>query len=179
MERGGDTLGEMLKPQDIVVLLKLAVAQPGWTFMQVASELGLSTSAVHRSVERAERAGLYDGFNRRPNRQALLEFLSHGARYVFPAVMQGEARGFPTAWAAHPLSRELSFSTHSIPVWPHAMGTERGIALAPLHSVVPEASRKDAQLGELLALFDAIRIGNARERKLAIKLLAKALEGLR
>jgi DNA-binding Lrp family transcriptional regulator len=165
----------MLKPQDIVVLLKLVVSEPGWTFMQIASELGLSTSSVHRSVERSELAGLYDGFNRSPNRRALLEFLSHGAKYVFPAAMQGEARGFPTAWAAPPLARELSFSPRNVPVWAHAMGPERGIALSPLHAVVPEATRKDPQLAELLALFDAIRIGNAREQGLAIDLLTRAL----
>jgi hypothetical protein len=40
----------------------------------------------------------------------------------------------------------------------------RGIVLEPLHPVVPEAALRDPQLGEALALFDAIRIGNARER---------------
>jgi hypothetical protein len=126
-------------------------------------------------VERIEQAGLYDGIDKSPNPGALLEFLSHGAKYVFPPAMQGEARGFPTAWAAPPLASRLSSSRHNIPVWAHAMGTDRGIALAPIHEVAPSAARQDPRLGELLALFDAIRIGNAREQALATELLAERL----
>lgn len=166
----------MLKPQDIVVLLKLAGQQPGWTFEKVAVELDLSPSAVHRSLDRAKQADLYDSRHKTVNRAALLEFLVHGARYVFPAVRQGEARGIPTAWAAPPLADRLSFSQENIPVWPHALGKVRGIALEPLHPVVPEAAGRDRQLGEALALFDAIRIGNARERTLATEELGRRLD---
>lgn len=165
----------MLKPQDIVVLLKLAGQQPGWTFERIAAELDLSPSAVHRSLDRADRAGLYDRRQKRVNGIALLEFLAHGVKYVFPAIRQGEARGLPTAWAAPPLAGRLSFSRENVPVWPYALGKVRGIALEPLHSVVPEAASQDRQLGEALALVDAIRIGNARERALAVEELAHRL----
>lgn len=168
-------LGSMLKPQDIVVLLKLAGKRPGWTFKEVAIELGLSPSAVHRSLDRAKQAGLYDARRKAFNRDALLEFLAHGARYVFPAVRQGEARGVPTAWAAPPLADRLSSSGENVPVWPHALGKVRGIALEPLHPVVPDAAGRDRQLGEALALFDAIRIGSARERALAVEELGRRL----
>lgn len=165
----------MLKSQDIVVLLKLAGRQPGWTFEKVAAELDLSPSAVHRSLDRAKQAGLYDAQRRAVNRAALLEFLAHGARYVFPPIRQGEARGVPTAWAAAPLADRLSSSRENIPVWPYARGKVRGIALEPLHPVAPEAASRDRQLGEALALFDAIRIGNARERALAVEELGRRI----
>jgi hypothetical protein len=157
----------MLKSQDIVVLLKLALRSDDWTFEQIGAELDLSPSAVHRSLGRAENAGLYDRDRRAIDRGALLDLLSHGARYFFPPVMRGEARGFPTAWAAPPLARRLSSSRQNMPVWPHAQGNVRGIALEPLHPVVADAARRDPKFGELVALFDAIRIGNARERSLA------------
>jgi hypothetical protein len=166
----------VLKSQDIIVLLKLAGQESGWTFEKVAAELDLSPSAVHRSLDRAGRAGLYDASRRLVNRAPLLEFLAHGARYVFPAVWGGEARGFPTAWAAPPLADRLSSSRENVPVWPHALGKVRGIALEPLHPAVPEAARGDRQLGEALTLFDAIRIGNARERALAIQELGQRLD---
>jgi hypothetical protein len=166
----------MLKPQDIVVLLKLVGQRHGWTFERIASELDLSPSAVHRSLERAEKSGLYNSKSKEINRVALLEFLLHGARYVFPPVRQGESRGIPTAWAAAPLRDQLMSSQENPPVWPFAKGKTRGIALEPLHPVVPEAAKSDPTLGELLALFDAIRIGNARERGLAGKELGRRLK---
>lgn len=165
----------MLKPQDIVVLMKLAGQEPGWTFEKVAAEIDLSPSAVHRSLARAQEAGLYDARRKSVDSTALLDFLVHGARYVFPAVRRGEARGIPTAWAAPPLADRLSASGQSIPVWPHALGKARGIALEPLHSAAPGAALRDPQFAELLALFDAIRIGNARERGLAVEELEHRL----
>jgi DNA-binding Lrp family transcriptional regulator len=166
-----------MKPQDIVVLLKLIGQAPAWTFEGIGRELGLSSSAVHRSLDRAANAGLYKPSQRKVDRRALTEFLVHGARYAFPPVRGGEARGTPTAWAAHPLSKELSASGENPPVWPDPFGEVRGIALEPLHPSVPEAARRDRNLGQLLALLDAVRIGGARERSLAAKHLKRLLRG--
>lgn len=165
----------MLKPQDIVVLMKLVLEKPGWTFEKVAGEIDLGPSAIHRSLARAQKAGLYDVRRKRVNALALFEFLAHGARYVFPAIRSGEARGIPTAWAAPPLVDRLSASGENIPVWPHALGNARGIALEPLHPVVPGAALRDPEFAELLALFDAIRVGDARERRLAVDELGQRL----
>lgn len=52
------------------------------------------------------------------------------------------------------------------------------MALEPLHPVVPEVASRDPQLGEALALFDAIRIGKTRERALAVEELSRRLGGL-
>lgn len=157
-----------------MVLLKLATGIPSWTFDSLAHELGLSASAIHRSLLRSEAANLYDGRRRKVNAAQLHEFLSHGLQYVFPAEWSGEARGRPTAWGAPPLSGQL-VSSATPPVWPDANGKVRGLALKPLHPAVPGAAHEDKRLWELLALVDAIRIGNARERNLAARELKKRL----
>lgn len=155
------------------MLLKLSGQETGWTLGQIASGLDLSPSAIHRSLERAAMAGLYDARRKAVNRAALLEFLAHGSKYVFPPTWRGESRGIPTAWAAPPLVEHLAASDERIPVWPHPLGKVRGIALEPLHPVVPEAARRDRRLGEALALVDAIRIGTVRERALAVEELTQ------
>ncbi|HET9677247.1 MAG TPA: hypothetical protein VFP21_07070 [Solirubrobacterales bacterium] len=165
----------MLQSQDLLVLLKLAENPPSWTFDSVAHELGLGSSGVHRSVQRATEAGLFDNRRREVNHPGLLEFLVHGARYVFPPKWQGEARGRPTAWAAPPLEDQLVSSGGNAPVWADPEGKVRGIALEPLHPAVPDAVRQDERLWELLALFDAIRVGRARERDLAAQELERRL----
>ena len=43
--------------------------------------------------------------------------------------------------------------------------------ITPLYPKVPQAAREDAQLYELLALTDALRVGRPRERQLASDLL--------
>lgn len=161
------------------MLLKLACLPEGaWTFASVGHELGLSASAIHRGLERAALGGLYQPRQKRIVPSALIDLLLHGARYVYPAMRSGEARGLPTAWAAAPLSEALVFSGENAPVWPDAMGEVRGMAIEPLHPAVPDAARSDPQLWELLALFDAIRVGGPRERGLAGELLErKVVEG--
>jgi hypothetical protein len=165
----------MLKPRDLLVLLKLSEGPPSWTFDSVAHELNLGSSSVHRSVQRAAESGLYDPRRRAVNFPALREFLIHGARYVFPPKWHGEARGLPTAWAAPPLAEQIVSSGGNVPVWADPEGKARGIALEPLHPRVPDAARQDQALWELLALFDAIRVGAARERNIAAEELDKRL----
>jgi hypothetical protein len=164
-----------LKPQDIVVLLKLAVAgDHAWSYSALAHDLGLSPSEVHAAVRRAIHVGLLRADNRQPNRAALMEFLLHGLKYVFAAERGGVTRGVPTAHAAPPLSAKIA-ADDLPPVWPTPEGTVRGEALSPLYKSVPAAAQKDKKLYECLALVDAIRAGRARERKLAEALLRERI----
>ena len=61
------------------------------------------------------------------------------------------------------------------PVWPYSEGSARGIALHPLYPTVPRAAERDSRLYDALALFDAIRIGRAREREIASAALTRLL----
>ena len=62
-------------------------------------------------------------------------------------------------------------------VWSHPEGDVWGEGLEPLYPSIVEAARRDPKLHEYLALVDALRVGRARERKLAIELLAKGMLG--
>ncbi len=165
----------MLKPQDIVVLLKLALNAEKTSYADMAYALGMSASEVHSAIGRASESGLLNPTTRRPNRQALLEFLVHGLRYVFPAKRGGVTRGLPTGCAAPPLSAQFVGGEDLPPVWPDPLGEVRGEELRPLYRSVPNAARKDPALYELLALVDAVRGGRARERGLAVEELRSRL----
>ncbi|HEY4895656.1 MAG TPA: hypothetical protein VII01_06165 [Solirubrobacteraceae bacterium] len=167
----------MLKGEDIVVMLKLAAEPADWTVRSLEAEIGIPRSVIHRSIVRLTDAGLLDPKRRRVNASQAEEFLVHAVKYVFPPVLGGETRGIPTAWSAPPLAAELA-PTNELPlVWPDPMGQARGIALAPLHACAPEIARRDPALAERLALIDALRLGDARVRGLAGKLLRERLSG--
>jgi len=97
-----------LKPQDVLVLLKLVAsgAQVRSSYHALARELGMSSSEVHKALKRCVDAHLAVKSEQgvRPLRPALLEFITHGIRYVFPAERGGLTRGMPTASAAPPAS---------------------------------------------------------------------------
>ena len=168
----------ILKPQDVVVVLKLLGYDSGRpTFAQIARDLALSSSEVHAAMKRAQAAHLLHGpeLSHGPNVSALEEFLIHGIKYAFPAEHGELTRGVPTSYAAAPLNRLIDPGDEPIPVWPYGKGEKRGIAFAPLYTLLPIAALRDPLLYEQLALIDAIRDGRARERRLAEQELTKLL----
>lgn len=160
------------------MLLRLAGHGEDWTVRSLEAELGLSRAGVHRSLQRLSTAGLYDLERRRANISQAEEFLVHAVKYLFPPELGGQTRGVPTAWAASPLAGELAPQSDLPPVWPDPHGRQRGIALAPLHPAVPALAQRNPDLGESLAVIDAIRMGDARVRSLATRLLTQRLARL-
>jgi hypothetical protein len=78
----------VLRPQDLVVLLRLALESgPPPSYAALGAELGLTASETHQAVKRAVGANLAqknaDG-RATVVRSALARFVEHGARYCFP-----------------------------------------------------------------------------------------------
>lgn len=209
---------ETLKPQDVVVVLKLcaialpnpsADSQPRPSMAILGAELGMSSSEVHAAIRRAHRSGLlleevFSPRSRpprekklarakgpqlgkvirfkpvrqdRPNVSAILEFLVHGLKYVFPPHRGQMTRGIATSYAAPPLDTLIARGQEPIPVWPYPAGQQRGVMLEPLYPTVPFAALRDPSLYQLLAIADALREGRARERRIAEEQLRLRLEG--
>lgn len=168
-----------LKPQDLLVLLKVAAHPPQrWTYAALGAALAMSASETHASVKRAVASGLAVAPSRdewSPIRPNLLEFLLHGVRYIWPAAAGPVKRGVPTAFGAEPLASQLTAAPGEAPVWAHAAGTAKGPSLSPIYRTAPEAALADPALHRLLALLDALRTGRARERNLAAKLMESEL----
>ena len=159
-----------LKPQDLYLLLGLAALRDrGMTYPELATYSGLSMSEVHAALKRAAASRLlfFDGKRPRLLVPAFKDFLLHGARYAFPPARGSMVVGIPTAHAAAPLNAHIAPSADPPPVWPALDGSVRGMALTPLYPTAPAAAQRSPPLHENLALFDALRVGNARERQLA------------
>ena len=159
-----------MRPQDVVVLLKLVQVQDtSWTQTSLARDLFLSQSEVSESIKRSSYARLVMDRGRMVQRQALLDFIKFGLPYAFPQQPGMVQRGFPTAHSAPPLSDQILSDEKY--VWPSAKGSARGHSILPLYASVVQAIRTDTALYELLALVDAVRVGRARERNLAMDIL--------
>ena len=162
-----------LRPQDVMVALKVALIPPGkrTTYAGLATSLGMSSSEVHSAVKRGKAARLMNEQESRLNvdRRALIEFVIHGVKYAFPVERGTMTRGMPTSYAAPPMSSAFAPTSDPPPVWPHAEGKVRGLSFSPLCKNAPKAAKKDKELYELLALMDAVREGRARERQYAEK----------
>lgn len=163
-----------LKPQDVYVLLTLIlIDDQQFSYPALAEKTGLAVSAVHAAIKRAVVSKLAMIQDRRPVvlKPQLLEFLLYGLKYAFPPVWGSLTWGVPTAYAAAPLNTIISPSSDPVPVWANTQGTVRGVSLAPLYPTIPDAALRDEQLYGMLALVDALRSGQARERNAAERLL--------
>jgi hypothetical protein len=167
-----------LKPQDIVVVLKLvALGGDDWSYNRLAVSLHMSPSEVHAAVKRAlaARLAVHRDGRAQPNVRNLREFLLHGIQYVFIPQRSELTRGVPTGFYAEPFSSLLVPTGEAPVVWPDPDGKVRGQAFSPLYKSVPKAVSEDKKLYELLALVDALRGGNAMERNIAALELEKRL----
>lgn len=167
----------MIKPQDILILLKIAsLKEKDWSMNDLARSLSLSQSEVSKGLDRLVFAGLIDESKRVPALNALYDVLVSSVRYFFPVKPGGIQRGIPTAHSAFPLSKKIR--SESKYVWPSPEGTERGESIEPLYKSVPFAVLEDQKLYELLALVDALRVGKAREQQLAREELKKRFDSV-
>jgi hypothetical protein len=122
-----------MQGQDIALLLKLAIQnEPAVQSKSLAEGLSISPSEVSKALKRCADAGLVylEGAEKRVNRTALMEFLSHGLKYAFPPQRGSMARGIPTAAAAEPLKSRLLDDEEPPTVWPYPEGKVRGLSMS-------------------------------------------------
>jgi DNA-binding Lrp family transcriptional regulator len=163
-----------MKPQDVVILLKIIAGNSEqWQQKSLADELKMSQSEVSQSVARSKYSGLLDGTGKKVMRLALMDFLQYGIVYVFPQKPGSIVRGVLTAHSALPLSSIIQ--SNELYVWPSAKGNARGQSIFPLYPSVVDAIKYDEKLYQLLALVDALRVGRAREKELALNELKKRI----
>lgn len=151
----------MLKPQDVVLALKLVCKEGlGWSQASLAAELVMSASEVNAGLKRLALATLIeiheDGRRWCVVKPSLKEFLIHGLKYVFPAEKGAPCIGLPTSNASYPLNEHVSDGL-GVPVWPMKGGKVKGFSFSPLYPTVAKAAQNDPELYALLTLVDALR----------------------
>jgi len=157
--------------------------QSRFSVRSLENDTGISKTQISLSLSRMYDVGLakLDRRLRVPkvNTKSLLEFIAYGIMYVFPAKEGELARGIATSIASPVLKGKLMTSGELPPVWPNPEGNTKGLSIVPLHPHIFKGIKSDARLYAMLALVDAVRLGHARERNLAIEKLSLIFEGVK
>lgn len=151
-----------------------------YTARALELQTGISKTQINLSLKHCMEIGLAKSDRKlgvpRTNAKALLEFIVYGLKYVFP-VRAGEiTRGIATGFAAPVLDKSLISAGEYVPVWSYARGNTMGMKIEPLFKTAVDAAQRDPEMYALLALVDAIRLGQPRERNRAAQLLQERLE---
>jgi hypothetical protein len=163
-----------MRPQDIVILLKIVVlGNKEWQFQDLARSLYISSAEVSESLNRSSFSGLIDTNRKKVAKIAFTEFLKYGLPYVFPQTPGPLSRGMATSHGHSLLKKHIvSSSTY---VWPDFEGKDYGQAIEPLYPNQVKAAKEDEKLYEALAMLDAIRVGKVREKKFAFDYFSNLL----
>ncbi len=163
-----------MRPQDVVVLLKIRLEEgKPWTQVSLANTLFMSQSEISESLARSNYARLLYENGKKVARQPLMDLIQYGVPLVFPQQPGNVVRGIPTAHSAMPLKEFIQSDEQY--VWPYARGDVRGHSIQPLYNSVLKGIETDADLHEVLALVDAVRVGKVREKNMAIDFLKKKI----
>ena len=165
-----------LKPGDVAVALQLML-NPERSFRPLACAVGISTGEAHHAVCRLRASRLADDLPLVIARPELLDFLLHGVPYAYPAAPGPETWGVPTAHSAQPLAFE--FPARPPLVWPCIVRTLRGRSVTPLFPAATALVPHNPRLHQMLALVDAVRIGDPPVRDRAAAILRARLTGPR
>lgn len=158
-----------MRPQDVVVLLKIISLEGNWLNKDLSVSLFISPSEISESLNRSMIARLIAPDKRTVFKSAFIKFIEHGLAFVFPAEPGVIVRGIPTAHSA-PILKEYIAGSETF-VWPLPSGNAKGQAIQPLYPKQALAALEDDKLYDMLALVDSIRVGKVREREKAVELL--------
>lgn len=178
MPRNRNDKQPCLRPQDVVTAIKIVLlASRPTTYLELSQELHLSVSEVYASSQRLRAAALLSSNTQEflINRAGLREFIIHGVKYAFPALLGASVRGVVTGIDGSRLRDEFAGAGESVLVWPDPDGRQRGISILPFYPKVTLAVRSDSAMYEALALVDVLRAGAAREREAAEILLGQLI----
>lgn len=164
----------ILKPQDVALLVKvISMPNEDWRQLDLALGLQLSQGEVAKSLGRLSKAHLING--KKPNYAAALEFLVHAIKYVFPIEPGPLSYGVPTGISAPAHKKMVVSNGDDVYVWPSISGKVRGQSIEPLYPKLAEAALQDSVFYGLMSAVEILRVGRAREKKLAENFLAKEL----
>lgn len=153
-----------IRPQDIAIMLKKLVS-PELSQKDLATLLNVSQSEVSQGTHRLKTIGL---FNEKGHckLEAVYEFVVHALKYICPVEVGPVTIGVPTAYAK-PGFKFVRYDSNDIYVWPHPNGKSKGTSIIPFLPSIPDVCLKDDKTYALLSLIEMIRVGKAREQKLA------------
>lgn len=157
-----------MRPLDVVILLKIVCLESkSWQYRDLSSQLYISVSEVSESLSRSHISGLIDESKKKVRVNSLMEFIEFGLPYVFPVVPGQIVTGVPTAYS-NPFYKAHFLGSVDY-VWKDEQGTMRGLSIEPLHKGVTQAVLDDEVLYKLLSGIDILRVGRAREKKMALE----------
>ena len=126
----------VIKPQDIVILGKL-ISEKLWPSQkEIADSLNLSQAEISHALNTLDHIGLINLSNKKINKLAITEFVTHALKYLYPIEKKGTGRGILIGPSSSIFKEKVRSDDYNY-IWPNSNGDSKGIIVTPL---LPELS---------------------------------------
>lgn len=150
-------LSPSIKPEDVLVLLKIAAHNnERWDAVTLSQELGHTPEEVAEAMRRLQSFGFFD-LDGKIILSYVKKFLIFDLHDLFPAIPGKMTKGLLTGGKPGTfLDPHLPYT--SIWVWPHDNGSDHGFEIIPLSPHCCFACLNDSRLKDLLAVTETLRV---------------------
>ena len=164
----------VIKPQDIVILGKL-ISEKVWPSQkEIGDSLKLSQAEISHALKTMDQIGLINLTTKKINKLAVMEFITHGLKYLYPIEKKGTGRGILIGPSSSTFKGKVQSDEYNY-IWPDPNGESKGIVVTPL---LPELSsiKGNEVLFTYLNVIEIFRgLGGVRHVQEAQKILKDIL----
>lgn len=166
----------LIKSHDIVILGKLITDDQWPTQQEIAEAFQFSQAEVSHALQTLEQVGLINVKNKKTNKLAINEFITHALKFFYPIEKKGMGRGVLIGPSSH-LFRETVDSDEYNYVWPNSRGSEKGVIVTPLIEDLAKLVIENKKLFLFLNIVEVFRgLGGVRHIQEAQKMLKDILK---
>jgi hypothetical protein len=165
----------VIKPQDIVILGKLLSEKVWPSQTEIGISLKLSQAEVSHALKTLGYVGLINLPTKKINKLAVIEFITHALKYLYPIEKSGTGRGILIGPSSSIFKGRVHSDEYSY-IWPDPNGESKGIIVNPLIPQLTASIMENKILYNFLNIVEIFRgLGGVRHLQEAHKLLRDIL----
>jgi len=166
----------VIKPQDIVILGKL-ISEKLWPSQkEIADSLNLSQAEISHALNTLDHIGLINLSNKKINKLAITEFVTHALKYLYPIEKKGTGRGILIGPSSSIFKEKVRSDDYNY-IWPNSNGDSKGIIVTPLLPELSSTVLSNEIMCQFLNVVEVFRgLGGVRHVQEAQKILKDILK---
>ena len=166
----------VIKPQDIVILGKL-ISEKLWPSQkEIADSLNLSQAEISHALNTLDHIGLINLSNKKINKLAITEFVTHALKYLYPIEKKGTGRGILIGPSSSIFKEKVRSDDYNY-IWPNSNGDSKGIIVTPLLPELSSTVLSNEIMCQFLNVVEIFRgLGGVRHVQEAQKILKDILK---
>lgn len=165
----------IIKPQDVVILGKILSEKVWPSQKEIGDSLKISQAEISHALKTLDQIGLINLSTKKINQLAVIEFITHALKFIYPIEKKGTGRGILIGPSSLTFKGKVQPDEYNY-IWPDPNGESKGIIVTPLIPELSSCVKENEKLFTYLNVIEIFRgLGGVRYRQEAQKILKDIL----